>query len=114
MSSKRRKILDILPLTPKGDKNRSITYLAMSGVCCQICYVFPEFVFANHYEICQGLQMYFLFSFVFCRTVKGNKIEHLPHAGADAVAVVALELGGGEVGSCMSNHVIVDKVIISR
>jgi len=33
----------------------------MNGVYCQICCVFPEFTFANHYEICQGLQMYFYF-----------------------------------------------------
>ncbi len=84
----------------------------MNGVYCQICCVFPEFTFANHYEICQGLQMYFLFSFVLCRTVKGNKIEHLAHTGAYAVAIVAFELGGGKVGGGVGDHVIIYKVVV--
>ena len=85
----------------------------MSGVYCQICYVFPEFVFANHYEICQGLRMYFLLSLVFGGAVKCNKVKHLPHAGADTVAVVAFELGGGEVGGGVGNHVVIDKVVVA-
>ena len=45
--------------------------------------------------------------------IKGNKIEHLSHTGANAVAVVAFELGGGEVGGGVGDHVVIDKVIVS-
>ena len=45
-------------------------------------------------------------------TVKSNEIEHLAHTGADAVAVVAFELRGGEVGGGVGDHVVVDKVIV--
>ena len=108
MSSKRRKILDIFI----ASRLWSITDLAMNDVYCQICCIFSEFTFANHYEICQGLQMCFLFSFVFSSTIKCNQIEHLSHTGADTVAVVAFELGGGEVGGGVSDHVVIDKVVV--
>ena len=56
--------------------------------------------------------MYFLFSLVFGCTVKGNKIEHFTHTGADTVAVVAFKLGGGKVGGGVSDHVVIDKVVV--
>ena len=72
---------------------------------------FVMFVFETRYiESLHGK----LLSFVFGVAIKGNEIKHLAHTGADTVAVVAFELGGGEVGGGMSHHVIVDKMVISR
>lgn len=51
----------------------------MSSVYCQICCVFTEFVFANHYEICQGLQMYFFIFFCLwqhCHTLLNGVQEY--------------------------------------
>ena len=58
--------------------------------------------------------LFVLFSLVFCCAVESNEVEHLAHTGADAVAIVIFEFGGGEVGCGVSDHVVIDKVIVAR
>ncbi len=45
--------------------------------------------------------------------IEGNEIEHFAHTGTDTVAVVAFELGGGQVGCGVGNHVVIDKVVVA-
>jgi len=54
-----------------------------------------------------------LLPLIFRSTVECNKVKHLPHTGADTVTVVVFELGGGEIGGGMGNHVVIDKVIVA-
>lgn len=84
----------------------------MNGVYCQICWVFIEFSEdiedGEDIEFLLNLHLQtttkfvkdckyifsFSFSFVFGCTVKGNEVKHLPHTGADTVAVITFKLGG--------------------
>ena len=45
--------------------------------------------------------------------IEGNEIEHFAHTGTDTVAVVAFELGGGQVAGGVGNHVVIDKVVVA-
>ena len=51
-------------------------------------------------------------SFVLCFFIEGDEVEHGSHSGAESVAVVVFDFGGGKVGGDVRDGFVFDKLFV--